>query len=180
MDTEHSDLGRRAQFMMRLFSDLQTARYNELYYQKRADSMRCWVLRMNMFSALASAGALVTIIGAMPETLGFKPGPFIAGCLTVGAAICAAIGPVLGLESKATQLEKAGFGYCVVRSRLKRLLNTLQLEDLESSHIARDEEITAFREALSALDEAGVEKVKGDAWKQTLSELPSDSAWSAI
>jgi hypothetical protein len=87
---------------------------------------------------------------------------------------------VPGLEAKATQLEKAAFGYGVVRERLKRLLNDLRLRELDESHHARDGEIASLRESLAALDELGNEKVKDEAWKQTLSEYPSESAWSAL
>ena len=90
--------------------------------------------------------------------------------LSGAAAITAALGPVLGLEAKAVQFEKAAMGHCIVRERILRLLNDLKISDLDESHEARDREVDAFRTALSALDEPAHERVKARARQGTLLE----------
>ena len=166
---------RREEFMMRLYGDLQIARFNEIYYQTRAQQARGWASRMNMLSAVASSGAFVGIIKPLPTI-----GPVIPPLLTAIAAVAAACGPFLGLDAKASQFERAAFGHGLIKDRIKRLLRDLKMKDLNYEHEARDNEIEHIRSSLNALDEAGSDVIRKRAWEQTLREFPSDSAWNLV
>lgn len=134
---------RREEFMMRLYGDLQIARFNEIYYQTRAQQARGWASRMNMLSAVASSGAFVGIIKPLPTI-----GPVIPPLLTAIAAVAAACGPFLGLDAKASQFERAAFGHGLIKDRIKRLLHDLKMKDLNYEHEARDNEIEHIRSSL--------------------------------
>jgi len=169
---------RRGELMTRLFSDLQIARFNELYYQRRAEWMRLLSTGANTISAIAASAVLANLLKGGNSLFGF--GPAVWQLLTGLAALFAAVGPVLGLGTRATQLEKAAFGHGVVRGRIHVLLNDLKMAELDETHIARSREIEALRTALSALDERGSERVKRQCWDQTLREFPSESAWTLV
>lgn len=169
---------RRGELMTRLFHDLQIARFNELYYQRRAAWMRFLSTSANIVSAVAASAVLAHLLKEGDSLFGF--GPVAWQLLTGLAALSAAVGPVLGLDGKAIQLDKAAFGHGVIRGRIHALLNDLKMAELDETHIARSKEIEALRTALSALDEPGSERVKERCWDQTLREIPSESAWTLV
>ncbi len=165
--------------MTRLFGELQTARFNELYYQQRSAFFKKWARRASILSALAASFVLANLLtGPGNQLFGF--GPLIWQLLTLMATLAAAVGPVLGLGEKAAQMDKAALGHALVKDRVRRLLTDLKLSDLDDSHVARDREIDAIRSALSALDEPPSEKVREACWEKTLAEFPSDKAWLLI
>lgn len=164
--------------MTRLFSELQIARFNELYYQRRAAWFRRLATGANIISALAASAVLASLLASDSKLFGW--GPVVWKILTGVAAASAAIGPILGLDIKASQMEKATLGHSILKDRLHRLLSDLKLSDLEESHHARDKEIDAFRSALADLDEAPSEKLREECWKRTLEEYPSERAWTLV
>ncbi len=170
---------RRAEIMTRLFKDLQIARFNELYYQKRSASLRNWTKGANIVSSLAASlvlGSLLT--GPGSPLLGF--GPIAWQILTLLAALSAAASPALGLSEKASQMERAALGHSIIKERIRRLLSDLKVSELKDSHVGRDEEINAMRLALSPLDELPSMKLREKCWERTLEEIPSEKAWSII
>jgi hypothetical protein len=167
----------RSELMTRLFSELQTARFNELYYQRRASFFRGLSIGANIVSALTASAALASLLADANQS-GW--GPLLWKSLTGVAAISAAVGPVLGLDSKASQMEKAALGHSVIKDRVRRLLSDLKVSDLEESHLARDREIDSFRSALTPFDESPSDRVREECWKQTEEELPSDKAWTLV
>jgi tRNA A-37 threonylcarbamoyl transferase component Bud32 len=86
----------------------------------------------------------------------------------------------LGLEEKYSQFERAALGHTIAKDRIWCLLRDLKLSDIEDSHEAREREINAFRDALSALDEEPHDSVKRACWEEVERELPSDKAWTII
>jgi hypothetical protein len=167
---------RRGEVMTRLFGDLQIARFNELYYQRRASWMRTLATGANIVSAVAASAVLTHLLTSGGSALGLAMWQAITGA----AAVFATVGPVLGLTGKVNQLDKAAFGHCVVRGRIQALLTDLKTSDLDDTHIVRSKEIEALRTALSALDERARERVKMQCWDQTLREFPSESAWALV
>jgi hypothetical protein len=160
--------------MSRLFADYQVARFNELYYQKRASSVRKRATFFKIVSALAASAALTGLLsGSFFGTLALQ-------ILTAAAAICSAIGPYLGWDNKVSQLERAALGHAIATDRIRKLLKDLKLTELTESHEARETEITAFRDSLTALDEAPNDAVRTDCWKAVEKELPAEQAWSII
>src|ERR1700687_4949548 len=117
--------------MTRLFRELQIARFNQLYYQKRA----CWYRRLatgaNVVAALAASAVLARLL-AGDKLFGW--GPIVWQALTGIAAVSAAIGPILGFDGKASQMEKAALGHSILLDRLHQLLRDLKLSDLEQLH----------------------------------------------
>lgn len=162
--------------MTRLFSEYQVARFNELYYQRRSNWLRRWTTGASIVSAVAASAVLASLLKD-----GFGLGPSVWQVVTGLAAASAAIGPILGWEGKASQLEKAALGYGFVRDRLRHLLNDLKLSELDDTHVARAGEIRALVTALTALDEtASSARLKEICWKQTMDELPSEQAWNLV
>ena len=162
--------------MARLYGDLQIARFNQLYYQQRAEKMRRISIGANSVSAIAASAVFAGL---------FRDGSFAYATivwqgLTALAALCAALSPVLGLESKASQFEKAALGHGIVHDRVKRLLSDLKLSEGTRAHEVRDAEIDAFRASLAALDESPSESLRDACWKKTLEEYPSERAWSIV
>lgn len=94
----------RDQVMVRLFSALQVARFNVIYYQRRSAFLRQWSRFANIVAALSASGAVIAILKQDVSGIGLT-------FLVAIAAVFAAVGPVLGLEWKASQLEKAAFGH---------------------------------------------------------------------
>lgn len=168
----------RSDFMIRLFSDLQVARFNELYYQNRSSRMRFLARAANIVSAIAASAVLANLLRAGNALFGW--GPAVWQVLTAIAALCAAVGPIFGWEAKATQFEKAALGHAIVRERTHCLLKDLKLSEVDDTHVARSEETEALRMALAALDEPASKRVKEKCWSQTLSEFPSEAAWTLI
>jgi hypothetical protein len=166
---------RRGELMTRLFLELQIARFNELYYQRRSRWMRRWAVGANIVAAISASAVLASLLKD-----GFGYGPALWQVLTGIAALSAAIGPTLGWETQASQLEKAALGHSILRERIRRLLNDLKLSSLDASHEARDEEIDAVRLALTPLDEPPHERLKEKCWRQTLREFPSEQAWTLV
>jgi hypothetical protein len=169
---------KRGELMTRLFRDLQVARFNELYYQRRAHLFRFWATGANVISALAASAVLASLLASDNKLFGW--GPIVWKMLTGVAAASAAIGPILGLEIKASQMEKAALGHSILKDRIRRLLSDLKGSDLHESFIARDKEIDAFASALAALDEAPSEKLREKCWNETLEEYPSEKAWTLV
>jgi hypothetical protein len=165
--------------MTRLFFDLQIARFNELYYQKRSAFFRKWAKRANVVSALAASLVLANLLTG-PGTPLLGLGPLVWQILTGMAALSAAVGPVLGLWDKASQMDRAALGHSIVKDRIRRLLVELKLSDLQDSHLDRDREIDAVRSALSPLDEPPSEKLREICWEKTLEEFPSEKAWLMV
>lgn len=166
---------RRGQFMTRAFSDYQVARFNELYYQRRAAGTRTLITLANVLSALSASAVLASLLKD-----GFGLGPLVWQALT-GLAACSALVPVIGFEAKATQFERAELGYGLVRARLRDLLRDLKLADLDETHFAREREIAAVRDSLAALDaEPTKRQLSEQCWRQTLEEIPSESAWDNL
>ena len=164
--------------MTRLFRELQIARFNELYYPRRADWFRRLATTANIISALAASAVLASLLAGNSKLFGW--GPIVWQLLTGIAAASAAIGPVLGLDVRASQMDKAALGHSIVRDRLHRLLSDLKTSSLDESHVARDREIDAFRSALAALDEVPSEKLREECWKRTLEEYPPEKAWTLV
>ena len=175
LQTEIASISRRDEVMQRLFTDLQVERFNQLYYQKRAKSTKRLITLANIVAALAASAALTGLLrnGQGPWLLMFQ------GLMAV-AAISAAIGPVLGLEEKYSQLERAALGHAVTKDRIWCLLRDLKLADINDSHEAREGEIDAFRDALSALDEEPHDSVRRACWEEVEHELPADKAWTIV
>jgi|SRR5579863_2743965 hypothetical protein len=173
-----SQESRRGEVMTRLFRELQVARFNELYYQRRSDWFRRLATAANVISAVAASAVLASLLAANGQLFGW--GPIVWQLLTGIAAISAAVGPVLGLDVKASQMEKAALGHSILRDRLYRLLGDLKVSDLDDSHLARDKEIESFRSALAPLDEPPTEKLREECWNRTLEEFPSDKAWTLV
>ena len=166
---------RRDLLLSRLFTELQIVRFNEIYYHKRAATMHRLSLGSNILATVASSTALFGLLS------GFPIGALAWKILTAVAAISAVLGPVFQLEPKAAQFEKAALGHSIVRDRMKRLIQDLKMSPLEETHVARNDEITALRDALAALDEPpGATRLKEQVWKQVLEEYPSDQAWSIL
>jgi hypothetical protein len=170
---------RREITMTRLFGELQTARFNELYYQTRASHFKRIGRWSSIVSALAASAVLANLLHDQSQLLGF--GPAVWKALTLLAALAAAIGPTLGVGDKAAQMEKAALGHSIVKDRTRRLLTDLKMSpDLTAAHECRDTEIEALRQALAALDEPGNTKTRNRCWDKTLEELPSDQAWNLV
>jgi hypothetical protein len=169
---------KRGELMVRLFRELQIARFSELYYQRRAEWFRGWATGADIISAVAASAVLANLLASNGRLFGW--GPVVWQALTGIAAASAAIGPVLGLGAKASQMEKAALGQSILKDRLRRLLSDLKSSALEESHLARDKEIDAFGTALSALDEAPSEKLAEKCWKRTLEEYPPEKAWTLV
>ena len=168
---------RRGELMTRLFRELQVARFNELYYQKRASWFRGLATSANIIAALASSAVLTSLL-SNGNLFGW--GPIVWQVLTAIAAVSAASVPFCGLDGKASQMEKAALGHSILKERLRRLLGDLKLSDLENSHVAREEEIGAFRSALTSLDESPSDRLREQCWKRTLEEFPSEQAWNLV
>ena len=161
--------------MERLFTDLQVERLNQLYYQKRAKKIKTRITWANAIAALAASAAFTGLLGGAG---GFWT--IILKALMIVAAIAAAIGPVLGLETKFAQLERAALGHAIAKDRLWCLLRDLKLSEIGDTHEAREREINAFRDALSPLDEAPHESLVRSCWEEVERELPADKAWTII
>ena len=161
--------------MTRLFSELQIARFNELYYQRRSRWKRGWAIGANILAVISASAVLASLLKD-----GFGYGPAVWQILTGVAAVSAAIGPALGWEIQIAQMEKAALGHSIIKERIRKLLNDLKLSDLDASHEARDDEIDAVRLALTPLDEPPRERLKEKCWLQTLRELPSEQAWALV
>ncbi|HTS77964.1 MAG TPA: hypothetical protein VMG40_17255 [Bryobacteraceae bacterium] len=172
-EVEPLNASRRTEVMERLFTDLQVARFNQLYYQTRSKSVRGWMKRANVIAALSASAAFTGMLK--------NGGPlWLLQGFTIVAAISAAVGPVLGLEDKYAQLERASLGHAIAKDRIWSLLRDLKVSELTDSHEAREREIAAFREALSALDEEPHDSVRTKCWEQVERELPADKAWTII
>jgi hypothetical protein len=165
----------RDEVMERLFTDLQIERFNQLYYQTRAKRTKRYIALANIIAALAASAALTGLL-----KVGNGPWPVILQILMAVAAVSAAVSPVLGLESKYSQLERAALGHAIAKDRLWCLLRDLKLSDIDVSHTARESEIGAFRDALTALDEDPHDSVRKACWEQVERELPADKAWTII
>src|ERR1700735_5672235 len=137
VETRNPSESRRDEIMERLFTDLQVAYFNQLYYQSRAKSVKRMIRWANVVAALSASVALTTLLKDA-GAVGFLVG------LMVLAAISAAVAPVLGLEDKYAQLEKAALGHTIVKDRLRGLLRDLKLSDLNESFEAREHEIASF------------------------------------
>ena len=172
---ETASISRRDEVMQRLFTDLQVERFNQLYYQKRAKTTKFRITSANVIAAIAASAAFTGLL---------KSGPGLSLLVFQGlmlvAAISAAIGPVLGLEEKYAQLERAVLGHAILKDRVWCLLRDLKLSEIDDSHEAREREIAAFRDALSALDEEPHDSVRRDCWEEVERELPADRAWTIV
>ncbi len=166
---------RRDEVMQGLFADLQIARFNELYYRRRANTTKHLITFANIIAPLAASAALAGILENGPG-IGAVALRIVMGV----AAITAAVAPGLGLEAKYAQFEKAALGHEIVRTRLGSLLRDLKLSELGDDHEARAKEIDMFRESLLALDEAPHESVSRSCWEQVEREFPADKAWTII
>lgn len=163
--------------MMRWFSDLQTARLNEIYYQRRAAAVRRLSWRCNVAASIAASSAVAGGLAAFPIP-GIK---WILAGLALVAALLAAVVPVMGLEDEASRLEKAAMGWSLVFSRLRRLLGDLKGSELSPEHLGREAELDALRLFVYALDQqpSDTPLVK-TSWDQVLRELPSEQAWTLV
>jgi hypothetical protein len=175
--TESSDAPRsyRAEVMERLFMDLQVEQFNQLYYRTRAHTTRRVITTMNVIAALTASAAFTGLL--KNSTGGWL---IVFQALIAVAAISAAVGPVLGLESKFSTLEQAALGHGIARDRLWSLLRDLKLSEIDESHEAREREICAFRDALSALDEQPHDSVKRSCWEVVERELPAEKSWTIV
>jgi|SRR5208282_418908 len=165
----------REELMERLFMDMKVERFNELYYQIRAKTTKHLITSANIVAALAASTALTGMLrnGPGASLIAFQ-------LLMAVAAVSAAVGPLMGLESSYARLEKAALGHQIARGRLWSLLRDLKLSDLDGSHEARANEIGAFLDALSALDEAPRERVRRSCWEKVEREYPAEKAWTII
>lgn len=175
MESTSALISRRQEVMERLFTDLQVERFNQLYYQTRAKTTKALITFANVIAVLAASAAFTGLLKG-----GNGISQFVLQVLMVIAAISAAIVPVLGLESKFSQLERAALGHAIAKDRLWSLLRDLKLSDIDDSHEVREKEITAFRDALSALDEEPHDAVRRSCWEEVKRELPAEKAWTII
>ena len=173
--TDTASISRREEVMQRLFTDLQVERFNQLYYQKRARTIKRLITSANIVAAVAASAALT---GLLKNGQGVWLVVFQV--LMAVAAVSAAIGPVLGLEEKYSQLERAVLGHSIIKDRIWSLLRDLKLSDIDESHEAREREIAAFRNALSALDEEPHDSVRRACWEEVEHELPANRAWTIV
>jgi ABC-type multidrug transport system fused ATPase/permease subunit len=165
----------RQEVMERLFTDLQRERLNVLYYQARAAAVRRWIIRANIVAALAASTALGTILKSSAGA-----GAAVLWVLTGLAAVSAAIVPILSLADKYARLEQAARGHTLAYERLFSLLRDLKLSEVGEAHIAREKEIEALRESLSALDEKTHERLLRSCWARVEKEIPAENAWTII
>lgn len=164
---------RRQEVMERLFTDLQVERFNQLYYQTRAKTLKHLIKSLHVIAVLSASAAFTELLrnsGAL----------WLLQGLMIVAAISAAIGPVLGLEDKYSRLEQAALGHAIAKDRMWSLLRDLKLSDIEDAHEAREREIGDFRAALSALDEKSHDSVRRSCWEEVERELPADKAWTIV
>ena len=173
IQAETNSGSRRDEVMERLFTDLQVARFNQLYYQARAKSVKRMITGANIIAALAASAAFTGLLREVGTA-------WLLQLLMLLAAIFAAIGPVLGLEDRYSRLERAGLGHAIAKDRIWSLLRDLKLSELDETHEAREREINAFRDALSALDEDPHDSVRRSCWEKVEQELPADKAWTII
>jgi hypothetical protein len=166
---------RRQEVMERLFTDLQVERFNQLYYQKRAKSTKTFITFANVVAVLAASAAFTGLLKG-----GNGVSQFVLQGLMIIAAISAAVVPVLGIESKFSQLERAALGHAIAKDRLWSLLRDLKISEIDESHEAREKEIGAFRDALSVLDEEPHDNVRRSCWDEVKRELPAEKAWTII
>jgi hypothetical protein len=165
----------REELMIGLFVVMQKARFNVIYYGARANRMRLYATTSNVVAALASSVALVGLLSDSAF------GPLALRILTAVAAGMAAVGPILHWDGKASQFEKAALGHGIILNRVQVLLHDLKLADgATAEHHARVSELDAFHGALTALDEAGDERLKKKAWEQTEREFPVGDAWNLV
>lgn len=162
----------RAEVMERLFMDLQVEYFNRLYYQTRASAIKFWITAFNVIAALSASVAFTGLLRAWGEV----PLVILMGL----AAISAAIGPVLGLESLYSQLDKAALGHSIAKDRIWSLLRDLKLSEITDSHEAREGEISAFRDSLCALDEKPHDSVRRSCWEKVQRELPVEKSWEIV
>ena len=161
---------------MRLFNEMQVARFNVIYYQTRASRMRQYSTWSNVLATVTSSVAFVGLFSASTDL-----GTNALKGLTAFAAIAALLGPVLHWDSKGSQFDRAALGHSIIMDRLRLLLSDLKVSDaVEPQHQSRIAEIEALRGALTALDEPGKNRVKLKAWKQAEEELPTSHAWDLV
>ena len=171
MQTEKES--RRDEVMEHLFTDLQVEEFNHRYYQARGKTVKRLITLANVVAALSASAVLVGLL----KQYGGEP---ILLLLTGVAAISSAIGPVLGLEVKYSRLEQAALCHAIAKDRIWSLLRDLKLSDLDDTHEAREREIAAFRDSLTALDEAPHDSVRRSCWAAVEREIPADKAWTII
>lgn len=53
----------RSILMTQLFSDLQIARFNELYHQRRVAHFRSWARNLGIVTAVAASAAIANAVG---------------------------------------------------------------------------------------------------------------------
>ena len=164
---------RRQEVMARLFTDLQIARFNQLYYQARAKSTKRAIMASNILAALSASVAFTQLLRNSGTLLPLQ-------ILTLVAAISAAVVPVLSLEDKYSALERAALGHTIAKDRIWALLRDLKLNEIDEGHEAREREINAFRDALSALDEDPHNSLRRKCWEEVERELPADKAWTIV
>jgi len=164
---------RRQEIMERLFTDLQVERFNQLYYQSRADSAKFWITVTNVTAALAASAAFTGLLKSSGHA-------GLLTALTAIAAVSAAVSPVLGLEDKYSRLERAAMGHTIAKDRIWALLRDLKVSELDESHEARENEISAFRDSLSTLDGKPRDSLRRKCWETVEAELPADKAWTII
>ncbi len=133
-------LSRRQEVMERLFTDLQVERFNQLYYQTRARKTKSLITFANVVAALAASAAFT---GFFRGSAGLWQ--FTLQSLMVIAAISAAVGPVLGLESKFSQLERAALGHAIAKDRIWSLLRDLKVSEIDDTHEARERDCRVQR-----------------------------------
>jgi hypothetical protein len=155
---------------------LQIARYNQLYYQKRAGSFGHFATSANIIAAVAASAVFTNLLSS--SKFGWGQAVWVA--LTLLAALAAAIVPVLHLDARASQMGKLAMGHSIIFDRVRQLLSDLKLSKIDNSHLARYKEIEAFGSALAPLDEPPSERLREKCWKMALEEFPSEQAWTII
>ena len=164
---------RRQEVMERLFTDLQVARLNQLYYRARAKRLKRAIMLANVIAALSASAAFTQLLRNSGNSLPLQ-------ILVLIAAVSAAIVPVLSLEDKYSALEKAALGHTIAYDRIWSLLRDLKLNEIDDAHEAREREINAVRDALSALDEDPHNALRRTCWEEVERELPADKAWTIV
>lgn len=166
---------RRTVVMYKVLQDLQEAHYNRLYALTRSSRVRFQMKCCNMVAALAASAALAGLFSSAGGMW-----LFVWKGLTGVAAVLAAVGPVLGWDAYAAQMEKSAMGHSMLADRFRVLLSDLRLSPLDDSHEARLRDLYELRNAMSSLDEAPDEATQAQCWRKTLEQIPSEGAWDRI
>lgn len=166
----------RDAMMIRIFREMQEARFNQIYYQRQTVRLRWMIRGSGCVAAIAASAALASQV----QTGLWGVGSAVWSLITLIAAALAAISPLMGWDGDATKAEQAAFGHGLVCERLKRLLGDMKMTEFETDHAARAGEIDALRGSLSGFDNPPDPKSINSSYEQMMAEYPSEKAWDSL